>query len=120
MKLYLIVSTILAASLFACTTSRCKVDKEFVEDYQRHVQIIINEKRGDSTDIDVYRNTLTYFYKVTGFLPRAEYSSTIGYRDEFKYEQDINTLNDWLKKNRCHFSMKLRDSLLHVRFFGEH
>ena len=118
MKIHFAV-VVLSSYLSACTTSRCKADKEFVKDYQRHVQIIIKEERGDSTDIDEYRNTLMYFYKVTGFRPRAEYSSTIGYSDKSKYEEDIITLNSWLKKNKCHFTKIKSDSLLRVRLLGE-
>jgi len=113
--------TILAAIAFcaACRPSQCHLDKEFVKDYQRHLQIIVKEERGDSTDIDEYRNALSYFYKITGFLPRADYSSTVGYRDRVKYEEDINTLNAWLKKEKCAFTKKESDSLLSIRLLGE-
>jgi hypothetical protein len=118
MKTYFTVLA-LSSSLIACTTSRCKVDKEFVQDYQRHLQIIIKEERGDSTDIDEYRNTLIYFYKVTGILPRADYSSTIGYRDKSKFEDDIVTLNVWLKNNKCQFTKIKSDSLLRAHSLGQ-
>ena len=95
-----------------CSSKRCVVDKEFVKDYERRLQVIEMQERKDSVNVDDYRNALMYFYKITGFLPRADYSSTIGYRDRLVYEEDVKKLKTWLKNNKCTYTKKTCDSIL--------
>ncbi|GGB17617.1 hypothetical protein GCM10011511_46770 [Puia dinghuensis] len=88
------------------------VDKEFVKEYNQQLQIIIKEEKKDSVNVDDYRNSLMFFYRITGFLPRAEYSSTVGYRDKSVYEEDVKKLKAWLRNNKCSYTKKTCDSIL--------
>lgn len=98
--------------LEGCSSKTCMVDKKFVFDYNRRLQVIEGQEKGEVVGADDYRNTVLYFYKITGVLLKADYSSTIGYSDKFVYNKDIAKLHDWLGNNKCSYSKTKEDSIL--------
>ena len=45
-------------------------------------------------------------------VTRAEYSSTVGYRDKARYREDMYAWRNWLNKNKCKLTQYYIDSAM--------
>lgn len=113
MKRILILAGV-AILLGNCSSRRCIADKAFVKDYRQHLQIIIKQEKGDSTDVDEYFDALKYFYKITGSFLRAKYDNGLGYQDKSVYKEDVKRLKMWLEENKCTFTKEMADSVSRI------
>jgi len=110
MKRFLILAGV-TFLLGNCSLRRCVADKAFVEEYRQHLEIILKQEKGDSTDVDEYFGAMKYFYKITGSFLRAKYDNGLGYRDKSVYKEDVKRLKLWLEKNKCTFTKEMADSI---------
>jgi hypothetical protein len=99
---------------FSCCPKHCIIDKQFINNFNKELQVIksLQEKRKDTISPEEYGMALAYLSNITGFLPRADYSSTLGYRNKRYYIEDMKRLHEWLKNNKCGFTNTKADSLL--------
>lgn len=104
---------ILAIFNYSCYSRKCTVDPKFVDNFNKKLKLIqLEEQKKDSVNIEKYRYALIYFSTITEILPRADYSSTVGYRNRQYYEEDMKKLKAWLKHNKCNFTIGKSDSIL--------
>ena len=97
--------------LFACKVTHCSGDKMAIAEYERRYNLIKSaEEANVEVYVDDYRNALFFLSNVTGIVTRAEYSSTVGYRDKTKYKEDMNAWRNWLNKNKCKLTQHYIDS----------
>jgi hypothetical protein len=97
----------------ACRSSRCVVDQGAVNEFEKHYNVI---KTAEETKTEFlvkdYRNALLFLTNITGINTRAEYSSTVGYRNAQFYKEDMKTWRVWLDTNKCKLTRHYIDSTL--------
>ena len=111
---FVIFLIVVATSCFSCCSKHCIVDKQFINNFNKELQVIksLEEKRNDTTSPEEYVRVLAYLSHITGYLPRADYSSTLGYRNKRYYSEDMKKIHEWLKNNKCGFTKAKADSIL--------
>ena len=97
--------------LIACKATHCIEDKAAIAEFEKKYHLIKSaEEANMEVYVDDYRDALFFLSNVTGIVTRAEYSSTVGYRDKDKYNEDMKAWGKWLKENKCKLTIKYIDS----------
>ena len=99
--------------LISCRSPQCIADQAAVDEFEKHYNVIKTaEETKTSFLVKDYRNALLFLTNVTGIDSRAEYSSTVGYRNKRFYKEDMKAWRTWLNKNRCRLTKQYIDSAL--------
>lgn len=89
------------------------LDSEFVKGFNRRLLIVQQlQERSAIVGVDDYGEAIWYLSKITGIFSHADISSTLGYRDKGLYESDVSRWRDWLRANRCNFTVAKADSII--------
>jgi hypothetical protein len=104
--------------LGSCRAARHAVDQLFVDDFNGRLEIL-EGMQGEGKDtggifVDDYYVTIGYFMHLTGIPLRADYSSTVGYRNDIYYHEDLQKLMEWFRKHRRGFTREKEDSILQL------
>jgi hypothetical protein len=107
------VYLILTVCLLACKVTHCSGDKIAIAEFEKRYNLIKSaEEANAEVVVDDYRDALFFLSNVTGIVTRAEYSSTVGYRDKAKYREDMDAWRNWLNKNKCKLTQHYIDSAM--------
>ena len=112
---YVVNLILLTLYISSCGTTNCTVDKKFVANFNKKIQVIKSlENHTAFVSPEDYGYTLIYLSKITGITSRSDYTSTLGYRDREIYKDDLKKYREWLKNNRCKFTNYKADSIMHA------
>jgi len=64
---------------------------------------------------DDYRYAIAFLSAITNHSSRAEYSSTMGYRNKKYYQQDIHVWKRRLRDNQCTYTLAKADSIMKMK-----
>jgi hypothetical protein len=115
LKMKNIFKTALLFLLCACKTSFCPGNEKNIAEFKKNIEMVKSFQESKDKayiDVDGYRQALFFLSGVTGVATRAEYSSTLGYKNEEFYKEDMTAWMHWLNKNKCKLTTTYVDSTM--------
>lgn len=86
----------------SCKVHQCKtLNYTLINEFEKNLKIVKEMHQGKKVKTLEYKNALQYLVKTTEIMTRADYSSTLGFKNDNDYNHDMNLWKEWLKRNRC-------------------
>lgn len=85
------------------------------EAFQKHLKVINNSENAvKGVSVEKYKNAVIFLSVVTKINSKANYSSTVGYKNKKDFEENMRDWKDWFNINKS----KLTDSYIDSCFAG--
>lgn len=115
-KIYLII-TVNILFIFGCSSQKC--DNAFENKMIRYINTVEKYNKGNALTTDSLYNTLGYLSFVTGYETQMYLGEVNMYLDQKQYRTDIRKWKQWLKENKCMYSLQEADSIYLIKFKGK-
>jgi hypothetical protein len=94
---------ILIIIFYSCKSHDCvNPNYELINKFEHNLSIVKRaQDHSKVTKVDEYRSALLYLSNTTQIMTKADYSSTIGYKNADDFKHDMRLWKKWLKENSC-------------------